>query len=216
MARRTPRTPHHTLVEPQRTEYLALEQAVAELPDPSGMYWHWSPRRNSPQCWNASAVRAARRFCRSCALHRSGNRAPMRCGRRWELCGAAKGPSGNTSSARSPSPRSTACGTDCSPGWNRVLIKAFPGWRSWRRTGPYCCLPVWCSGGSHISRSRCCTWCCATILCRRGLPRVPTPLCGPARHSKKLIEAVQSTARRPNQFLGRRAPRGKGWSRGYG
>ncbi|MGW6904825.1 hypothetical protein [Streptomyces sp. NPDC054940] len=36
MARRTPRTPHHTLTEPQRTKYLALEQAVAELPDPVG------------------------------------------------------------------------------------------------------------------------------------------------------------------------------------
>ncbi|MGW6691637.1 hypothetical protein [Streptomyces sp. NPDC054961] len=36
MARRTPRTPHHTLTEPQRTQYLALEKAVAELSDPVG------------------------------------------------------------------------------------------------------------------------------------------------------------------------------------
>ncbi|MEU8812654.1 hypothetical protein ACWDYK_22615 [Streptomyces anthocyanicus] len=36
MARRTPRTPHHTLIEPQRTQYLALEQAVTELSDPLG------------------------------------------------------------------------------------------------------------------------------------------------------------------------------------
>ncbi|MEU1223370.1 hypothetical protein [Streptomyces microflavus] len=36
MARRTPRTPHHTLVEPQRTHYLELERAVAELSDPVG------------------------------------------------------------------------------------------------------------------------------------------------------------------------------------
>lgn len=36
MARRTPRTPHHILAEPQRTQYLALEQAVAQLPNPVG------------------------------------------------------------------------------------------------------------------------------------------------------------------------------------
>ncbi|MCZ4120219.1 hypothetical protein [Streptomyces sp. H39-S7] len=36
MARRTPRTLHQTLAEPHRTQYLALEQAVAGLSDPVG------------------------------------------------------------------------------------------------------------------------------------------------------------------------------------